>query len=309
MATPYITPSILINAATGISWETIPDFGADLSAQIAEQTNICWRATHWIDQYCGQVLRATVDTEELLSPDYRATTDYSTGNGRFIVSRFPVTSIESIRWTPTGTVPPQWTSVPVTAAFIEDASYLTQGISVGAGSGANAIQIAPGYVNTGTRRGSRVQLTYTNGWFHGGITVSAPAGSTTLTVDDCTGTTIFNQDNILAPVTAWIYDGENTEYVSIASATATHGPGTLTLSRPTTFAHNLINSSPIMISRLPATIQEAAILHSTQQALVRGATATTVQAMPGSVTGGGGMHPASLLDDAKSLLDPYRRVI
>jgi hypothetical protein len=40
---------------------------------LAEQTNICWRASGIIDNYCNQVLRATVDTEYLSGPNYRVT--------------------------------------------------------------------------------------------------------------------------------------------------------------------------------------------------------------------------------------------
>lgn len=310
-AAPYITPQIVQNAPTGISWTTIPDFGSSPAAQYAEALNICWRATHFIDGYCNQVLRATQDTEELLGPTYRLTVDgYNTNTARFIVSRWPVTSVVKARWCATGAVPNNWTTIPLTAIWIEDPNFVSRGISASGAAGAQAIRISQGYITWwGGRNAFRLQLTYVNGWAHTALAATATAGATTITVTDCSGTMVWNATNKLEGVNLWIYDGADTELVSVESASASYGPGKLTLASPLSFKHTVTAQRLVLVSALPEDIQDAGILHATYQALVRGATATTVQAMPGSEAGGGGGHDTTLLDDVRTLLDPYRRTI
>ncbi len=311
MATPYITPDMLINAPTGISWSTIPNYDSTPDQQFAEQLNMCWRATHFINGYTGTVMRATIDTEEVLGPDYRLTIDtYNTGLARFIVSRWPVSSVVSAQYTASGTVPPQWTAIPLNQMFIQTPNFVTSGISSTGGTGSYAIMIGGGNLTWfAGRNGYRVQIQYVNGWAHAGIVENAAAGSTTLSVDDCAGMMVWDVSNTLTGISMWIYDGANTELVTVESTTATYGPGTVTLAAPTQFGHNGTAVESIVMSALPEDIQQAAILHASYQALVRGATAITVQAMPGSEQGGGGSHSTTILNDAQTLLDPYRRVL
>lgn len=311
MAVPYVSPQMIINAPTGISWESIPELTSSSTAQYAEQLNICWRATHWINGYCNQVLRATVNTEELLGPTFRLTVDAGqTTTARFIVSRWPVTSIVKARWSATGGVPNRWNTIPLTTMFIEDPNFLSEGISTTGGAGAQAIRIAPGYVSWFAGRNAyRVQLTYVNGWSHCGVVTSVDAGATQLEVTDCTGMLVWNATNELEGITTWLFDGANTELVEVTTVSASTGPGTVTLKAGTTFPHTASLLRPLLLSSLPEAVQEAGILHATYQALVRGATATTVQAMPGTETGASGAHSSTLLEDVKTILDPYRRVI
>ena len=304
MATPYITPEILINAPTGVSWETIPDFNSNPDAQLAEQTNICWRATHWIDSYCNQPLRSTVDAEEFLGPDYRMTIDHN-GLARVLTSRWPVTQVVNAQYTAAYVAPPQWQQIPTNYMFIENALDIHSGVSIESAAGPSAIRIVPGYLSWWNgRNGLRLQLTYVNGWAHAGITASVELGSTTVTVDDCTG--MFNGT---VGRGMWIYDGANTEYVVVAGTSVDSGPGVVTLKSPLLYSHNGSQQQPKMMSSLPASIQQAAILHATMQALERGATATTVQGMPGSTTSAGGNASHALMEDIRSILKPYRRVI
>ena len=302
MATPYITPEILINAPTGISWETVPDFGSAPDAQLAEQMNICWRATHWIDAYCNQPLRSTVDIEEFMLPYYRVTID-AAGLARVLTSRWPVTQIVSAQYSSAYTAPANWTAIPIDAMYVENALNLTGGISIESAAGPSSICVVPGYLTwRNGRRGTRLQITYVNGWAHAGITAKANIGDTQIAVDDCTGMYNGTQGRGL-----WIYDGAQTEHVTVAGTSATSGPGTVTLKSPLLYSHNGTTQQPIMISALPAAVQQAAILHATHQALQRGATATTVQNMPGStvMNGGGGTD----MDDIREILKPYKRVI
>ena len=69
-----------------------------------------------------------------------------------------------------------------------------------------------------------------------------------------------------------------------------------------------------MVSTLPESVIWAVILLGANEALTRGATATTVQSVPGgaatSGTGGGaGLNSRDLLGQAKQILAPFRRTI
>ena len=297
MATPYITPDILINAPTGISWETIPDFESTQTEQYAEQMRICWRTTHWIDRQCNQILRATIDTEEVRGPDFYLTVD-SNGVARCLLSRFPIAEIVSAQYAPATQIPPQWQSIPTNAMYIENASYTPAGAvaTVGA-SGPFAVNIAPGYVSWLTGRNSvRLQTTFINGYAHAGLIGSVAVGATTLAIDDCTG---------MVGATLYIYDGASTEFVSVTAASTTAGPGAITLAAPTAFAHTASPQQPLIVSSMPSDIQEAAIFYATYATLTRGATATTVQNVGGGQSGSGSGH--QMLSDAKEILEAYRR--
>ena len=302
MPTPYVTPAVLINAPTGISWETIPDFDSTSDAQLAEQFNICWRATHFIDTWCNQPLRATIDTEEILGPDYRFIVD-NNGLGRAITSRWPVTEIISGKYASSASYPVNWQTIPTDAMFIENPISTSSGVSVEAAAGSSAIRITPGFLDWSSgRNGLRFQITYINGWAHAGITATASADATTLQIDDCTGMLNGTIGRGL-----WIYDGAQTEYVVASAVSAPSGPGTLTIASPLLYEHDGTSEQPVLISSMPSVIQEAAIFHASYQAMVRGATATTVQQMPGSTSKSS--DGISLLQDCKDMLIPFRRTI
>ena len=283
-----------------MSWETIPDFNSVLTAQLAEQTNICWRATHFIDTYCNQPRRATIDTEEFLGPDFRMTIN-NQGLVRVLTSRWPVTEILNGQWSASYVVPAVWNPIPTNQMFIESTSVIDGGISTISAAGPSAIRIAPGYVTwLNGRQGCRLQLTYKNGFAHGGMIADATSGATQILVDDTTG---------MSSKYLHLYDGQLTEFIHVISTSTTSGQGIATLAEPLTYAHSASSQKPLIVSALPASIQQAAIFYATYAALTRGATATTVQAMPGIVTGGNGLRSTGLLEDAKELLKPYRRVL
>lgn len=298
MPTPYITPDILTNAPTGISWETVPNYDSSITEQLAEQTNICWRTTHFIDEYCNQPLRATINTEEALGPDYRVTIDHN-GLVRFVPSRWPVTSVLGGQYSAAFVVPPNWSPIPESAMYIENINSVSGDISTVAAAGPSSILISPGYVSWWNgRRGCRVQVTYTNGYAHTGMQANASIGDTTIVVDDCTG---------MSGSTMMIYDGSSTETVNVKSTTEAEGPGIATLVNGLIYDHSASVQEPLIVSAIPSAIQQAAINYAAYIALTRGATATTVQMLPGASTGGSGA--SGLLQDAKDLLKPYRRVI
>lgn len=317
MATPYVTPAMITDAPTGISWSIIPFPKATSSQQFAEQTNICWRATQMVDGYVNQVFRSTIDNEERSGPgDYRINVEQATGNIRWILTRWPVTEILAVQVSANAVFPRQWTSVTSGYYDISDpmigvyGSYVSGGSG---GSGGQSILIAPGYAGWSLgRNGYRFACSYVNGWPHAGLTADASAGATTLTVDDVTG---------MAGATVFIYDGASTETVHVDSVTANAnvtlphdggtapgGPGTITLSTGTLFAHSGSTPATVTVSAIPTDVLWATVLAATTQALDAGITSVTIQNLPGSQTvGGHGVE--DLIMQYEDLLKPYKRVI
>lgn len=315
MATPYITPNMLTNAPTGIAWNIIPAPKSTTQSQLAEQTNICWRATAIIDGYVNQVFRSTIDNEQRSGPgDFRINIEQATGNIRWLLSRWPITQILAVQIS-ANSFPRQWVTVPSGYYDIENPVITSYGSYVPSGSGGaggQSIIIAPYASWRNGRQGFRFLASYVNGWPHAGLMASCAAGATTLTVDDVTG---------FAGATAMVYDGVSTESVQIASVTANSpvqlpngvgtaqaGPGTLTLSTGTQFAHTGSNPAEVVVSAIPGNLLWATVLASAVQALESGIQAVTIQNLPGSNTvGGHGVEALTL--EYERILQPYKRVV
>lgn len=312
MATPYVTVEALLNAPTGVSWSIIPQPRADTQSMRAEVTNMTWRATSMVDSYCNQVLRATVDNEQLTGPGSpRVGIEPGSRNGVLIMRRWPVIQVLAIQTARNNTFPRAWSTIP--AGMYEPAHPLinqeTDSASATMPDGAQKILVAPDFIDWRYgRNGYRVLTSYTNGWPHTSLTGSATAGATTLAVDDVTG---------WAGASGFVYDGLTTETVTVTSVaaatpltlpngvgTAQTGPGTLTLSTGLSYAH----APGVMVSALPANVIWATVLAAACQALESGIDAITIQNLPGSQTVGG--HGVQDLEKQwQELLCPYRRVI
>jgi hypothetical protein len=173
-----------------------------------------------------------------------------------------------------------------------------------AGNGGQSIVIQPGYVNwCGGRNGVLLRVQYINGWPHTSITSDASSGAMTLPVDDCTGWAITSEFGVTG-ATGTIYGTGQQESIKVTAASATSGPGTLTLASALTFGHD----NGTMVTTLPQSVVWATILFASAQALTRGSTSTTVHNIPG--TGSSGEKSAAdLVGDAEMLLHPLRRTI
>jgi hypothetical protein len=309
--TPYITPSTLISAPTGISWSTIPPGRDTTPAQkYAEQLNICQRATQMADQYCNQVLRATTDTEMYTGPgDYggRVNMQQDTGLTRVILQRWPILTISSIQVAASSVFPRQWQTLPGGWWSLENPVSGLYGsvVPVAAGQGGQAMNIGPGYISWCLgRQGFTIQIQYINGWPHAGLTANASVGATSITVDDCTGWTVPQADTGLIGATGVIYDGGQQEVVQVTAASATSGPGMLTLASALLYDHE----SGVAVTTLPETIRWACILFGAAMALTRGATSTTVQESPGGKQSSAA-RSETLFEQACHQLHPWKRVI
>ena len=161
----------------------------------------------------------------------------------------------------------------------------------------------PGGQVTGRNR-FRVAFTYISGWPHTSLTAAAAAGASTIGVDDCTGWLLTGTNGETVGAAGIVYDamGGGQEPVTFTAASATTGPGTLTLSSPLHYAH----APGIMVSALPQTVIWATALLAGEAALTRGATATTIQ-----TTGGHGSSPACTRwkHAGPALLNAFRRTI
>lgn len=313
--TPYLTRAELLSAPTGISWGTLPA-GSQVTEQqrIAEQINILGRATSRCDGYTNQVLRATADVEQISGPDYRVTVQVGSGNGRVILSRWPVLQITSVQVAPNNVFPRQWTTLPSGFYDIEHPVIGSYGniAPTSSGDGGQSIVISPGYVNwCGGRNGVVLRISYINGWPHTSLTaVATPVGSGTQTiqVDDCTGWAITGEFGNTGAA-GIIYEGGQQETIQVTAASATAGPGTLTLASPLQFTHGI----GVMVTTLPQSVIDAMIWFSAAEALMRGATSTTVHQIPGGAggTAGGGKGPTPMdyIKAGQRLLDPFRRTI
>ena len=307
---PYVTPELLIAAPTGISWSTIPP-GRDVTPaqRLAEQANICQRATGMADSYCNQVLRATLDTEVFRGPNFRVTVLSGSRNGRVILQRWPVLGVVGIQIAPDAIFPRQWQDIP--AGYFEP-EYPPIGLygSVApssAGEGGQSIIIASGWVNWALGRdGWIIKVQYYNGWPHCGLTAAATAGSSTLTVDDCTGWGITSAFSGVTGATGVMYDSGQQETIQVTASSVTAGPGTLTLASPLVFNHAI----GTLVSTMPQSIQWGVIKYCAAVALTRGSTATTVQTIPGGAGDTGGVASSNkLAAEAQTLLQPFKRVI
>jgi hypothetical protein len=311
MGRPYLSVQELINAPSGIDWTSVPRRGAPADAQLAEQTQLCARVSDRMDELAGQNLQATVNTEELQGPDFWLTLDGSTGEARFVTSRWPVLQIVSGQWAAAAAYSqsgPPWVAIPTwqmrtEGSLLGELGTLAPGASA---AGPNAIRIAPGVVSwMNGRRGCRVSLTYLNGWPNAIIQASTakpngPAvGDTSIHVDDITG---------WAGVAGRVYDGSGTEAVSVASITpdtvgAISGPGLLNLGAALTFAH----APGVRVSAMPATLQWAGVLLATAMALTRGASAIAAQAVRGQQMAAG-RSIEDLNVEAETILISYSRI-
>jgi hypothetical protein len=325
LGTSYITPQMLMNAPTGVSWSIIPRPKATTAEVNAEVENVCWRATSTVDTYARQVLRSTIASEELRGPGIpRCNVDRNTGNGVLQAKWWPVTEVLAIQVSPSRAFPPVWAPVPDGLWRIRHPL-----ISVGDSASATApdggwtIDVAPGWITWygcgrgpvpgswtggGGRGGTLVQVCYLNGWPHTSLTEAANDGDTEVSVDDVTGWT---------GTSGFAYDGAATEQMAGGSVsadtpvvlpydagTAQGGPGTITLTSPLNFDH----AAGTVISALPADVIYAAILAAAVQALTGGTDSITIQSLSGEHSS---PQPTAegMTKQYRELLSDYRRIM
>ena len=259
-----------------------------------------------VDSAANQILRATVTTEQLKGPGTTRFQIDSIGNAAIILARSPILSILGGQCAPA--IPPlQWTTIPANMYVVDSPPLSVYGTSVPADAGewGQSVTLGGGYVSTWNGRGGYfLQTTYVNGWPHCSLTTASIAGATTIQVDDCTGW--GPPAGSTQGAAGVIYDpggGGQQETATVTLASATTGPGTLTITPALTWPH----SQGIIFSGMASTLQWAAILFGVAQALTRGATATTPQTIsPAGVSTGSGAD--ALMKAAKLMVRDFKRI-
>ncbi len=319
---PYISPTTLMAAPTGVDWTTIGDPAADPTP--AQNINEMWmmaaRATSRVDGYLGQTMRATVDTELTWGPDYRVTVGPASGGGyptpywgnsgatnaRIILSRWPVLSVTNVATCPAGQWPQVFTSIP-TGYYAPAVPPLAVYGSVspgGSAEGGQAIIVGGGYINKCLgRNGWAIQVTYINGWPHCSLTAAVAAGATTISVNDTTGWAITSYYGTTG-ATGRVVDSGQQEAAHVTTASVTSGPGTLTLSSPLNYPHQ----AGTLFTTMPASVEQACIYFCTAEALTRGATSTTIHAVGGAAQSSNG-GARELIEEGELLIHAFRRTI
>jgi hypothetical protein len=305
--TPYVTPDQLTGNLWPVScdWTTLPPGTSVTTAQrAAALTAVCMAATSRVNGYLNFPIHSVLNTEQGQGPNWWVTVKRSTGEGRMILARWPVTNIVSVQVAPAGVYPLQWTTVP-TGYWRSEYPVIgrySSNTPAGSGEGSQAILIAPSYINwCRGRDGWAVSVRYYHGWPHTSLAVAATAGATSLQVGDCTAWAPFASGEPGAE--GVIYDPSGgQEPVTITAASATTGPGTLTLASALACPH----AQAVMVSALPSDVLWASALYAGAEALTRGAQATVNQAAPGR--SGGGTSKATMIEAAQAILSTFKKV-
>lgn len=288
---------------------------------MAEIWNMAARSTSRVDGYLNQILRATADVELIHGPDYRVTVGPASGgawptpywgntgaqNAKIILSRWPILEITAVKVCPNGVWPRTWTSVP--SGFFEP---MTPSLGVygsvapgGSADGGQAILVGGGYINRCYgRNGWAVEVSYINGYPHCSLTAAVLAGATTVTVNDCTGWAVTNYYGTYTGATGRVVDSGQQEAVHVTAASATTGPGTLTLSSPLSYPHQ----AGTLVTTMPASVEQACIYFCAAEALTRGATSTTIHAV-GGASQSSDKGAEDLIAEGELLLHAFRRTI
>ena len=281
---PYLQLAEFKAAPTALDYSNLVAGGTQ-AQQDAELTNAITRASSWIDQYCNQIIGATLDVEQQrvrVRPD---------GTIRFHPKYFPVVALQAFSY---GFVPNQMTVVPdVSSAWIEEQEIIFPYAQI------NSTMSSQGPLGFGAPSSSRaeafIKYTYINGYANTIIANNASAGATSITVAEGTG--------IIAGEMLNVYDGSSSERV-VVDASYSFGSTTVPLAAPLTYAH----TAGVSIANLPAAVKEAAILITSAYLKIRGDASLTMgvtNAVP-SVTNDSRI--ATDVEHSQELLKPFRRI-
>ena len=285
MTIPYLTLAEYKSAPTAIDLDNLVFDSQDPDVQDAELRNVIARASSWADTYCNQVLGATTETEQQRS---RVSTD---GSIRFHPRFSPIVALTNFNY---GYPTNMATLGDCSVAWIEDEEIIIPNLSLGNWTSQGPLSF--GAYNGGPSNQMFLKYTYVAGYTNTITETASTAGATTFTVHDGTG--------ITAGQILTIYDGMNTENVTVAT-TYTFGSTTVPVTRPMAFAHGI----GVSVSALPPAVKEAVILITTAFLKVRGDSSMTMQitALPSSSVPGADKYGNELALAAR-LLTSYSRI-
>jgi len=249
---PYLTLEEYKAAPTAIDLDNLVFDSQDPEVQDNELRNVIARASSWMDTFCNQVLGATVETEQQRS---RISTD---GSIRFHPRFSPIVALTTFNYG----YPTNMASLgDCSIAWIEDQEIIIPNANLGNWTSQGPLSF--GSYNGGPSNQVFLNYTYVAGYTNTTLAVASVVGATSVTVANGTG--------IIAGQILPIYDGMNTELVTVAS-TYTFGSTTVPLTRALVNAHAIGSS----FSALPPAIKQAAILVTTAMLKVRGDSSMTM---------------------------------
>jgi hypothetical protein len=272
--TPYITPAEFTSAGTGVNVSAIiPGGTAQANADALAQ--IIARASSMADDYCQQVIAATVDT---VSGSYRVQ------QGVLKVSA-PFTPVVSVNQVQVGREPSALETLTDLSNVWIDRKIITVPVQ--------GVQFRGGYFARPDRLFAVIQ--YVNGWANTLTSDVAGRASTTIPVASTIG---------IAPgMQLTIYDTGQSEQVTVQSVT----PTSIQTVQPLQFVHN----TGVSVSALPGFVKQAVILITAAIIKTRGSDAIVMPKLGGQpaektslATPGTGK---SELDRAATLLQPIAR--
>jgi hypothetical protein len=282
---PYLTLDEYKQAPTALDYGNLVQ-GGNQAAQDAELTNAITRASSWIDQYCNQILSATLDVEQQrvrLRPD---------GTIRIHPNYFPVVSLNSLQ---VGFYPGQLTTVAdLSPAWIE-----SQQIVFPFG-GVNLNYSSQGPLGLGfpgsARSETYISYSYVNGYPVSTLAVAPSAGATSIILNSGLGITAGQQLKI--------YDGASTEDVIVAT-TYTYGSATVPLTTGLLYAHQVGDA----VTSLPAAVKQAAIMVTSAYLKIRGDASLVMDVTnrPGQQLEGS-QRVGQDVGHAMEILKPFRRM-
>ena len=280
---PYITIDEYKQAPTSVD---VDDFvgGGSMALNDVELGNVLARASSWMDAHCGQVLSATVDTENFRG---RASRD---GFLRVHPRYWPIASLVSASF---GSSPQSMQSLSADTAWIESESIVFP-LALSNMSFLGPIQFSKNYQVLAEQF---ITITYINGYANTLLSASANSGVTSLPVQELAG---------FVPNTKFtVFDGVNTEILTVASSfTATTGAGSVTLAAPTAYAH----ANGMSASALPPAVKQACIYMTNVILKSRGNSALVMDSITATSIVGNNPNVSNDYNMACDLLKPFRRI-
>ena len=285
LTVPYLTLEEYKAAPTAIDLDNLVFSSQDPEVQDNELRNVIARASSWMDTYCNQTLGATIETEQQRS---RVSTD---GSIRFHPRFSPIVALTEFNYG----YPTNMASLgDCSIAWIEDQQIIIPNANLGNWTSQGPLSF--GSYNGGPSNTVFLNYTYVAGYANTTLAFNSVATASSITVVSATG--------ITAGQVFTIYDGINTEIVTVAS-TYVYGSIIVPLTRPLVNAHTAGSS----FSALPPALKQAAVLVTTAFLKVRGDSSMTmmVSTQPSMATPGSDRY-ADELKTAASILDTYRRI-
>ena len=284
---PYITVAEYKNAPTALDINNLVN-GGNSAAQDAELQNVINRASSFMDEFLNQNLCASTQTE---SQRTRFTPE---GYISLHTNEFPIVALTSFSYgaTPnslnvlsdcsTAWFEPHQIIIPISQI---NTSYSSQGPLSFGGAGSSSRQIY-------------VKYTYVSGFVNNLIS-TATATQSTMTVQ--------TPDGIVAGMSLRIYDGANSETVTVGS-TYVFNSTTVPLVSPLAYTH----ASGVAFGNMPNSIKQACILITSALIKVRGDSSMTMQMSVNPIRQQGNNASENMVGNdltlALKMVDLYRRI-